>query len=272
MEPSIRVADTYPTDQIYWPGNVAKSRIVSDILARSKGNTVVVLDYGSGKGGDWPSVLGRHSNIILCCYEPNEESRAILKSTLAVYPTSRIIDERELSSGAIAADFIVSLSVLEHVYDRQAYLGAAAMSLKSSGLFYLNYDDGHFRNVLDLSRSETWIPAIRAQAAYRLAKLRHHLGLSYKYICPVQAEWVFEYVQTLGLEVIDDRYENIECMKSFCKGLSDEQQKHFRDIWLEVETQINRHFIKYSNSKLDRNAWRLMSSRTLLLQRKDATR
>jgi Methyltransferase domain len=61
-----------------------------------------------------------------------------------------------LHSVPIVADFIVSFSVFEHVYNRPACLAAARRHLAPGGNFFLYYDDDHFGNSIDLNVPGSW--------------------------------------------------------------------------------------------------------------------
>ena len=64
-----RNEDAPAAEKLYWLGNVAKVRVIWEILRRSCSRTVV-FDYGAGTGGDWPQILADHPQIELVGYEP----------------------------------------------------------------------------------------------------------------------------------------------------------------------------------------------------------
>jgi len=139
--------------RLYWTGNAAKARIVAQILDEAgPKREALIFDYGCGAGGDWPNVLGDYPNLKLAYYDPDSKAMAKAGQRLSGHRTQALTAADLAQGPPLEADFIVSLSVLEHVHDRRGYLKIAARHLSSSGLFFLNYDDGHFRNRLDLNR------------------------------------------------------------------------------------------------------------------------
>lgn len=49
--------------RMYWVGNVAKSRIIGEILDAHPATTITILDCGCGDGGDWRRVLADRPDI-----------------------------------------------------------------------------------------------------------------------------------------------------------------------------------------------------------------
>jgi SAM-dependent methyltransferase len=162
--------------KLYWLGNIAKTRIIDEILRlhADRDDKIVVFDYGCGDGGDWPAILGDNQRIELIGFEPSEQGYCFASERLRGF-NSRILTGDAIDTLALQADFIVSFSVFEHVVDKREYLRHAKRLLARDGTCYLNYDDGHFRNILDLSVRETWMPAIRS----RLRTLISHHGITW---------------------------------------------------------------------------------------------
>ncbi len=150
--------------RLYWFGNAAKAKIIQEILRdiskREIGNRVLIFDYGCGTGGDWPRVLNDYPSIHLVGYDPNRSAIEVAKTRLQGF-SAELLTGDQLQSMPFLADYIVSFSVFEHVYDRLAYLQTAKTHLAEDGIFYLNYDDGHFRNMLDLNAPRAWPVTLR---------------------------------------------------------------------------------------------------------------
>lgn len=248
----------------YWIGNVAKSRVIARLLADGRPR-LVVFDYGAGRGGDWPAILARHDNIELHAFEPHKASRDELVRQLTGL---RAIIHPDIEGATLQADAIVSFSVLEHVYDRRRYLAHAKRLLAPAGVFYLNYDDGHFRTSLDLDRHEGFKVAIADYVQHRLAGLWPRVGRIGLYESRVRRSDADRLIKAAGFEIAAERYENLSSFKSLIKTLPDERRQDFTRLWLEVEDRLNSEFRADGPERMgDRvNLWREMGSRTLELR------
>ncbi|MCS6782218.1 MAG: class I SAM-dependent methyltransferase [Gloeomargarita sp. SKYBB_i_bin120] len=251
----------------YWWGNAAKSWILQDLLARlGNQRPCVIFDYGCGDGGHWPHVLRDYPQIQWWGFEPHPQRRRQAEKRLAGLP-ARLVGWAELEQIHLQADFIVSFSVLEHVYDRRRYLQMAKRQLAPHGIFYLNYDDGHFRPHLEVQRLETWLPACRVALHNGLAPLLARLG----YVAPfqqrvVQAE-IDALLQELGWHIQTVFYSNLECLKRLDKTLPAAQKDQFMALWLDLEKRLNQEF-RHAGPPIygdNCNLWRVMPSRTLVL-------
>jgi cyclopropane fatty-acyl-phospholipid synthase-like methyltransferase len=154
-----------------WYGNIAKMRIIDEIVS-SPGDKVV-LDFGAGTGGGWADTLQHHPEIKLYCYEPSRSAVTLAERV----PSANIISQEKLNDGSLNVDYIVSFSVLEHVYDRRAYLEAVHKHLAKSGKLFLNYDDGHFRKALDLNAPAHWADNLREHLTNTWANVWPNLGM-----------------------------------------------------------------------------------------------
>ncbi|MEN9207942.1 MAG: methyltransferase domain-containing protein [Gloeomargarita sp. GMQP_bins_120] len=251
----------------YWWGNSAKSWVLQDLLGRLRPDRPsVVLDYGCGDGGYWPQILRDYPCIQWWGFEPHPQRRRLAQERLAGLP-ARLLERSELEQVAINADFIVSFSVLEHVYDRRRYLQIAKRQLAPQGIFYLNYDDGHFRALLDVHQPRTWLPACKVALHNWLAPFLARLG----YVAPfqqrvIQAE-IDQLLREVGWQIQAVFYSNLECLKHLSKTLPQAQKDRFMQVWLALEKTLNDEFqhpgpIWGGDST---NLWTVMPSRTLVL-------
>ena len=249
----------------YWYGNVAKSRAILEIVSQSD-RKLLVFDYGCGGGGDWPAILRDFPNISLVGYEPDaalfRRAKDALAGTGATLYTGAAIETL-----AIQANYVVSFSVFEHVFDRRAYLQHARRCLAPKGTFYLNYDDGHFRNLLDLNDPSQWKRVLRVWIHNRLAKVLPHRLLD-KYQSRVRRQDADRMVAEAGFMIMDERYENLESMKALIKTVRPEKYDSFTSLWLDLERQLNEHFLCNGPEKHGdtANLWHYMGTRTLVLQ------
>lgn len=225
-----------------------------------------IFDYGCGDGGYWPQILQDYPQIQWWGFEPQTQRRQQAQKRLAGL-SAQVVGWEELQNIQINADFIVSFSVLEHVYDRRQYLAMAQKQLAPQGIFYLNYDDGHFRPLLDLSQPKTWPATLKVAFHNLIAPLLARLG----YLAPFQQRVIQteidHLVQELGWQVERVFYSNLECLKSFIKTLPDEEKSAFTQVWVEMETTLNRQFAHTGAINLGdaSNLWSVMPSRTLVL-------
>jgi len=254
-------------DKFYWTGNSAKTKILRDILSKLPiDRPTLVFDYGCGSAGDWPSVLKDHPQIRLIGYEPHGPSydRAVtaLKGLNAELYTGDSIDSLDFK-----ADFIVSFSVLEHVYDRRHYLQTAGKLLAEDGIFYLNYDDGHFRNCLDLNHPGLWFSQIKEWCHNLLAEPLSWIGLTGRYQQRVDSYDLAGFVRDAGFKVERSEYSNLVSFKQLQKTLPIELHRDFSRLWLEVEEKLNSRFLLRQKLVMgdDANLWLQMGSLTLYL-------
>jgi SAM-dependent methyltransferase len=254
-------------NKLYWSGNSAKTKILREILGKlSDDRPTIIFDYGCGDGGDWPLVLRDYPQIRLIGYEPHDKSFAMAKKSLQglnveLY-TGKDIDKLDFK-----ADFIVSFSVLEHVYDRYFYLQTARKLLAYNGLFYLNYDDGHFRNFLDLNRPGHWFGQLKEWLHNLLAGPSSWIGITSGYQQRIHSQELENLVRETGFEIGRSEYSNLVSFKQLQKTLPEELLQEFSVFWLEVEEKLNNRFhLKQQIFMGDSaNLWQQMGSITYTL-------
>lgn len=254
--------------KLYWLGNVAKSRIIDEILKLSPGpEPVTVFDYGCGDAGDWPQILADHPHLTMIGYEPYmpscQRARERLKDCSA-----QILSGQDIYTLNIQADFIVSFSVFEHVVNREEFLGQAKRFLAPTGLFYLNYDDGHFRNLLEVSRLSTWLPALRAWGRTVVSQPLAMLGQQSHYQRRVKAEEADTLVMKAGFRIEREEYHNLTSLKELSKSIPEDLRQAYAQWWLESEKALNENFRVKLISPVYcdfTNLWQQMVSRTLCL-------
>jgi SAM-dependent methyltransferase len=223
-----------------WFGNAAKMRVIQRLI--EKPGPLTVLDYGAGTGGAWQAVLDARPDIALFCFEPCTRGREAFRRNV---PSATILGDR-IETVELEADVIVSFSVLEHVYDRAAYLGHCRRLLRPGCTLFLNYDDGHFRT-----------PGSRTEALRnRLAPILPWVGLKRHYqasVTPAEANRL-----VAGFAVTADRYENLPSLKALAPTITPSRRAAFARYWLDTEDALNAEF---SGPDL----WQVAASRTLEL-------
>lgn len=258
-------------EKLYWLGNAAKTRIVSEILHAAPGpDKVTVFDYGCGNGGDWARILADHPHIRLVGYEPDLRSWQAACDRLAG-TGAELLTGNAIETLAIHADFIVSFSVFEHVVDKAAFLNHAQRLLAPDGLCYLNYDDGHFRNTLDLAQPGTWLPAARARVRTLISPVLAGFRQQGGYQQRVAADEADRLVADAGFCIDRVDYHNLLSLKDLSKSIPEESKEEYARWWLDIELQMNARFGFVLSQPLmgDKHVlWRQMVSRTLCLRHK----
>lgn len=257
------------TQRLYWLGNAAKSRVIDEILASNPGpEPVTVFDYGCGDGGDWPSILSEHPKLRLVGYEPYVPSCRKARERLRNH-AAEILTGNDIDALPIKADYIVSFSVFEHVVHRADFLRHAKRILGPNGMFYLNYDDGHFRNFLDVSRPATWMPALRAWGRTAVSRPFAAFGLQSHYQRRVSAVDADRLVVESGFRIERVDYHNLICLKDLAKAMPEGHRQRYAAWWLDAEKMLNEQFHvhlpenRFGDSS---NLWQQMLSRTLCLR------
>lgn len=257
------------TQRLYWLGNAAKSRVIGEILASNPGpEPVTVFDYGCGDGGDWPLILAEHPKLRLVGYEPYIPSCNKARERLRSY-AAEILTGNDIDALAIQADYIVSFSVFEHVVDRAEFLRHAKRILGPNGMFYLNYDDGHFRNLLDVSRPATWMPALRAWGRTAVSRPFAAIGLQSHYQRRVNAVDADRLVVESGFRIERVDYHNLICLKDLAKAMPESHLQRYAAWWLDAEKLLNEQFHVHLPEKRfgdSSNLWQQMLSRTVCLR------
>lgn len=257
--------------KLYWLGNAAKARVISEILSRhppQDSNEVIVFDFGCGDGGDWPVILRENSHIKLVGLEPGSGAVRLARKRLQGC-NAEIWGGEDLSNINVQANYVVSFSVLEHVVDKVAYLNDAKRLLATNGLFYLNYDDGHFRNELDLSDVSSWLPALRARGRTIVSPIMAALGRQENYQQRVSSLEVDKLVTEAGFVIERVDYHNLASLKALAKVMPGELRESFSRWWVDIECDLNERFsyvMPHATMGDSVNLWREMGSRTLCLR------
>lgn len=253
--------------KLYWNGNIAKTKIIKEILGHISDNKeVLIFDYGCGDGGDWPAILSDFPNIKLMGYEPSMKSFKIANERLRGF-NAEIFTGESITKKSFKADFIVSFSVLEHVYDKVQYLEFAKKHLADKGLFYLNYDDGHFRNYLDLTQPNIWFRQIKELLHNTFAEAMAKIGMISRYQRRVYRKDIDALIQKIGFKVLKIEYCNLISLKALQKTIPFKLQQRYSAFWLKVEDELNSTFCVEGNVVYGDtiNLWQQMSSRILYL-------
>ncbi|TKT72412.1 class I SAM-dependent methyltransferase [Afipia massiliensis] len=255
--------------RLYWLGNAAKMTIIDEILRRFPGpQPVVIFDYGCGAGGDWPDILSAHPHFRLIGYEPHGPSAAEARRRLQGARAEVWMDDA-VAILSFSADVIVSFSVFEHVIDRNGFLRHARRLMAPDGIFFLNYDDGHFRYRVDLGYPAGWLERIRSALRTIVSGPLAALGFPSRYQRRVLARDVDRLILQNGFKIERIDYSNIDDFKNLAKTIPEEKRQDFSRLWIETEHKLNEYFrVRLPSERFgdDTNLWQAMSSRTLVLR------
>jgi len=252
-----------------WLGNAAKAKVISAILAATSGSSSkIIFDYGCGSGGDWPRILSQYRNLHLIGYDPSPKRIEAARTKLVGF-NAQLLSRNQLKEQTFKADYVVSFSVLEHVYDRRAYLQTAKKHLHEDGTFYLNYDDGHFRNVLDLTDPSLWAGQISEWMHNLLAGPLARVGRTSGFQERVSRPDMDRLVDQVGFCRIDEFYSNVSSLKNLYKLLPEDKRADYMRLWLTIEDELNAKYLVHKANETmgdSANIWPVMNSRTLVLR------
>lgn len=250
----------------YWLGNAAKTKIMQRISALAT-RPLTVIDLGCGDGGDWPRFLADHANVTLHAHEPDTERAAIARQRLQPWSVDVHVGPRATTIAA-RADVIVSFSVFEHVWDRLGFLLDAKSLLANDGLFFLNYDDGHFRRSLPLDLPRHWVGELRTTVNNALAPVWAKRGRFDRYQARVRRNEIADLTTQTGFRCEEAFYSNLADLKELFSLIPPASRDGYVEMWIELEDRLNKEFALSAEEVRgdSMNLWRVMPSRTLVLR------
>ena len=223
-------------------GNSAKLYCLKWIeaqIAQSTNEEVTLLDLGCGTGNNFVRLLQAYPQVRYVGIEPSDTAvqarrnlsglNATIFQDYAYDVQNRLVREQ--------FDIVVSFSVLEHVYWRQAYLQTAKDCLKPTGHFLINYDAGHFI-------AGNWRDSLKNRVGPLLARL----GNERYYQALVRDADFRARAQTSGLKIVDAKSFNTR-LKSVYKVIPAAHQDDYMQHWLDFELYLNTLDIDYDDSK-----------------------
>lgn len=231
---------------IYTSGNAAKQWILAELHERFSESSFRILDLGCGSAGSWKVFLEQHPQAAYFGFDYDRTAvekgqRDFSGMTNAVL---QVGDAQTLSTGE-TFDVVTAFSAIEHVVDKEAFLKTVFTSLKSGGVAYLNYDDGHFRS--HNIKERLMVPA---------SQLLAMIGIQGPYMKHVNDAEFSAQAEKAGFKVAALRKHNLYPMKGFMRGASEDAVK----AWYEFEERLNE---LYAPEQLDKVKW----STTLVIQK-----
>lgn len=225
-------------------GNSAKLyclNLIEEIIQK-RGEDLIMLDLGCGTAANFVSLLSRYPRLRYIGVEPSASECEVARKNLSAHNAS-IINSDAYNLNLAPADIIISFSVLEHVYRREAYMRTVKKHLKQDGLFLINYDSGHF---VHTEQAPFW--AIGSDRwKNRFGAIFAWLG-SEKYFQRFVREVEFQTLLTKnGLQVLDEKVFNTD-LKSIYKFVPSASADSYMSRWLEFELYLNNIGISYTDA------------------------
>jgi len=223
-----------------------------------------VLDLGCGDASYWIQVIDNNPDCQLFLYEPDQKVLDKAKVTLLGRKVTFISDLGALENNAF--DVITCFAVLEHVFNLNVFFRELNRLLAKTGTAYINYDDGHFRNAMYISRSRSF--RIRNSLKTKLSFLWKFLGWYSKYQKPINAYTLNELISKNRLRISGEHYHSIDSLEIISGGLSVTERAELFPIALSLETFLNSTMTKAPNRNLRGHSdiFQICSSRTLVLE------
>ncbi len=220
-------------------GNAAKIYCLNWIAAHAQRHAgpLTLLDLGCGDGSHFVQLLRAFPAIRYVGIEPDAAACQRAREQLAF--ASPVIIQGYAYEGIRASlplpafDLIVSFSVLEHVYRRQAYMQFIHDCLAPDGVCLMNYDFGHFN-------SRQWKEQLKTLIGPWLARL----GDESRYQAFVRWADFQRWAAAARLEVVEARMFNTQ-LKGLARAIPAEHLAEYHQRWLELELWLNTLPIPY---------------------------
>lgn len=259
--------------KLYWFGNVAKFEIANRIgaLASGSSKSIEIVDLGAGSGGDWDKLVRDNPRVSVHLWEPHDKYFEGLRSRFK--GISRIYVHKDIDNLTSKFDLGTSLSVLEHVKNPSDHLCAIERLLKPNGLFFMNFDDGHFRKQI----APQGILDLRLTTAefYRstISRIIPRLVPTNVYQKRVSQSKIFELIAKSELEIEEIFFNHIGSLKSLIKKSgTDAIDLETMIKWAEFDqTLAKSHTFATPNDTAINVLWKLFSTRTFVLSKKSLT-
>jgi SAM-dependent methyltransferase len=228
--------------ELWTQGNAAKLYCLNWIADYVQGRDAVrIIDLGSGRSRNFVRLLQTFPQVEYIGIEPSLGECAAARQALSGLRATIHQGYAYQVMGTLLhepADLVVSFSVMEHVYRRQAYLQSLRDCLKPTGYALVNYDAGHFVDPPDVrERVKNWVGPLLA----RLGQERYYQSF-------VREADFRLMVTAVGLDVVEAQSFNTH-LKGLFRLVPPEQQAAYMQRWLELEGWLNAHAIPYDDGQ-----------------------
>lgn len=233
-------------------GNAAKLYCLRalDALARER-SMLRLVDLGAGTATNFLALLRAHPHVHYVAVEPDAAACRAAERNLEGLD-AEVIRAPAYDVDLAPADAVVSFSVLEHVYDRRAYVRCVARHLAPSARAWVNYDSGHFTR-----------PGARDRFKTAFGPLLARLGREQWFQAFVREAELRELTRDAGLEILEARSFNTD-LKLLYRLVPEFAQEAFTDLWLDFELAVGALAPPYEDAHA-----RWFMTRNLVLRRAD---
>ena len=229
---------------LFTAGNSAKLyclNLIEKIIDR-QGESLILLDLGCGEAANFIKLLKKYPRLRYVGVEPSSEACEIARKNISAY-NAAIINAPAYQLDLEPADIIISFSVLEHVYRRDAYMQTVRKHLKREGVLMINYDSGHF---IDPPPAPIWKVGSE-RWKNRFGRWMARIGVERYFQAFVREDEFHVLLDETGLRVLDDKFFNTD-LKNVYKLVPSQNIDDYMRRWLEFELVLNRMPIHYEDS------------------------
>lgn len=222
-----------------------------------------VLDLGCGDASYWIQVLASNPGCELFLYEPDRKVLEKAKNSLLGKNVTFLSDLDSLENSVF--DIITCFAVLEHVFNLNDFFKKLKLLLSKNGTAFINYDDGHFRDHMYLTRTKSF--RLRNSLKTQLWFGWRILGWYSKYQKPVNANFLNKIISNNGLRIAGDRYHSLDSLEIISGRLSVEEREELFPLAMKLEEFLNSTLSRNPNQGLRGHSdiFLIYSSRTLCL-------
>jgi SAM-dependent methyltransferase len=238
-------------------GNAAKRYCLEWVqrYAQRHPEALTLLDLGCGNAHYAVHLLQACPNIHFVGIEPDaaecRRAEENLKGLHATIVHGYAYDPIRSRLPYPAFDLMLSFSVLEHVYERAAYLQLIHDCLKPEGSALINYDSGHFFSTYWKERVKNLVGPLLARAGNQ--------GYYQAFVHEADFQgWARE----AGLVVRDAKMFNMASLKGAYKSVPETLREDYLQRWLSLELWLNENSTPYTDASAA--SWH---TRNFILQR-----
>lgn len=246
--------DTVMTDANL--GNGAKLFIRDQIMQRIGQEQMTIVDLGCGDGRQWSWLEPHADTVKLVGIEPSAQ---MVENARLAFPMWEFHAGAAYDLDPVSASVATSMSVLEHVYRRDKFMHYARSCLTAGGIFYLNYDNGHFLDGNE--RLKNLVGPILAR-----------FGIERWYQTPVSQAEALHLIDTSGFRVVREINFHQAAGKGFFRAinkfdsLSDEERTRLARLYIAFETEVQEVVQRHPEIMEQLNSNTIQSSKMFVLE------